>query len=75
MQLPGIKEPKRAKDLIKETALLEFKLLDENSKLAMDLPQRVQKGKEEETLKQFEGKLPEGDQVLYENNRRKGHGA
>ena len=32
----------------------------------MDLPQRVQKGKEEETLKQFEGKLPEGDQVLYE---------
>ena len=66
VQLPGIKEPKRAKDLIKETALLEFKLLDENSKLAMDLPQRVQKGKEEETLKQFEGKLPEGDQVLYE---------
>jgi preprotein translocase subunit SecD len=66
VQLPGIKEPKRAKDLIKETALLEFKLLDENSKLAMDLPQRVQKGKEEETLKQFEGKLPEGDQILYE---------
>lgn len=66
VQLPGIKEPKRAKDLIKETALLEFKLLDENSKLAMDLPQRVPKGKEEEILKQFDGKLPEGDQVLYE---------
>jgi preprotein translocase subunit SecD len=66
VQLPGIREPKRAKDLIKETALLEFKLLDEASKLAMDLPQRVPKGKEEEVLKQFEGKLPEGDQILFE---------
>jgi preprotein translocase subunit SecD len=66
VQLPGIREPKRAKDLIKETALLEFKLLDEASKLAMDLPQRVPKGKEEDVLKQFEGKLPEGDQILFE---------
>jgi preprotein translocase subunit SecD len=66
VQLPGIREPKRAKDLIKETALLEFKLLDEASKLSMDLPQRVPKGKEEDVLKQFEGKLPEGDQILFE---------
>jgi preprotein translocase subunit SecD len=66
VQLPGIREPKRAKDLIKETALLEFKMLDEASKLSMDLPQRVPKGKEEEVLKQFEGKLPEGDQILFE---------
>jgi preprotein translocase subunit SecD len=66
VQLPGNREPKRAKDLIKETALLEFKLLDETSKLSMDLPQRVPKGKEEEILKQFEGKLPEGDQILFE---------
>jgi preprotein translocase subunit SecD len=66
VQLPGISEPKRAKDLIKETALLEFKMLDETSKLSMDLPQRVPKGKEEDVLKQFEGKLPEGDQILFE---------
>ncbi len=66
VQLPGIKEPKRAKDLIKETALLEFKLLDEDSKLALDLPQRIPKGKEEEVLKQFEGKIPEGDEILFE---------
>jgi preprotein translocase subunit SecD len=66
VQLPGIREPKRAKDLIKETALLEFKMLDEGSKLSMDLPQRVPKGKEEDVLKQFEGKLPEGDQFLFE---------
>ena len=66
VQLPGIQDPKRAKDLIKETALLEFKLLDESSKLAMDLPQRVPKAKEAEILQQFEGKLPEGDQILFE---------
>jgi preprotein translocase subunit SecD len=66
VQLPGIREPKRAKDLIKETALLEFKMLDESSKLASELPARVPKGKEEEALKQFEGKIPEGDQILFE---------
>lgn len=66
VQLPGIKEPKRAKDLIKETALLEFKLLDESSNVALDLPQRVPKGKEEDILKQFNGRLPEGDEILFE---------
>ncbi|MFM8541322.1 MAG: protein translocase subunit SecD [Nitrospira sp.] len=66
VQLPGIKEPKRAKDLIKETALLEFKMLDEASPLASELPQRVPKGQEEEILKQFRAKLPEGDEILFE---------
>ncbi|MGH7166074.1 MAG: protein translocase subunit SecD, partial [Nitrospiraceae bacterium] len=66
VQLPGIKEPKRAKDLIKETALLEFKMLDESSKLALDLPERIPKGKEEEILKQFQSQIPEGDEILFE---------
>lgn len=66
VQLPGVKEPKRAKDLIKETALLEFKMLDESSKLAAELPQRVPKGKEAEVLKEFEGRVPEGDEILFE---------
>jgi preprotein translocase subunit SecD len=66
VQLPGITEPKRAKDLIKETALLEFKMLDESSKLALELPQRIPKGKEEEVLRQFNAQLPEGDQILFE---------
>ena len=66
VQLPGIKEPKRAKDLIKETALLEFKMLDEGSKVAMELPQRIPKGKEEEILKQFAGRVPQGDEILFE---------
>src|SRR6185295_19283399 len=66
VQLPGIKEPKRAKDLIKETALLEFKLLDEESKIALELPQRIPKGKEEEVLKPFADRLPAGDEILFE---------
>ena len=66
VQLPGVKEPKRAKDLIKETALLEFKMLDEDSQLKLDLPARIPKDKEAEVLKQVEGKLPEGSQVLFE---------
>ena len=66
VQLPGVKEPKRAKDLIKETALLEFKMLDEDNQLKLDLPARIPKEKEAEVLKQAEAKLPEGDQILFE---------
>lgn len=66
VQLPGIKEPKRAKDLIKETALLEFKMLDEENQMRLDLPSRIPKDMEAEILRQFEDKVPEGDQILFE---------
>jgi preprotein translocase subunit SecD len=66
VQLPGIKEPKRAKDLIKETALLEFKMLDEDGQIKLELPSRVPKDQEAEIVKQFADKLPEGDQILFE---------
>jgi preprotein translocase subunit SecD len=66
VQLPGVKEPKRARDLIKETALLEFKMLDEDNQPKLDLPARIPKDKEEEILKQAEAKLPAGDQILFE---------
>ena len=66
VQLPGVKEPKRAKDLIKETALLEFKMLDEDNYMKMDFPARVPKEKEAETIAKFESKVPEGDQILFE---------
>jgi preprotein translocase subunit SecD len=66
VQLPGVKEPKRARDLIKETALLEFKMLDEDNQPKLDLPARIPKDKEADVLKQVEGKLPEGDQILFE---------
>ena len=66
VQLPGVKDPKRAKDLIKKTALLEFKMLDE-SKVALELPPQVEKGQEEQVRKDFEGRLPEGSEILFEN--------
>ncbi|MCP4104763.1 MAG: protein translocase subunit SecD [Desulfobacteraceae bacterium] len=37
IQLPGIKDPQRAKDLIGKTALLEFKLLDESGVSPQDV--------------------------------------
>jgi preprotein translocase subunit SecD len=50
IQLPGIKDPQRAKSLIGRTALLEFKLVDEEGDI-------------EKALK---GSLPEGDILLYQ---------
>jgi len=52
VQLPGIKDPQRAINLIGQTALLEFKLLDEE-------------GDVEEALK---GHIPEGDILLYQRS-------
>lgn len=50
VQLPGIKDPERAIALIGKTALLEFKLVDDQHNL-------------DEAL---EGKVPEGSEILYE---------
>jgi len=50
IQLPGIKDPQRAIKLIGRTALLEFKLLDEEHS-----PQAALKGK-----------IPDGDIILYQ---------
>jgi preprotein translocase subunit SecD len=51
VQLPGVKDPARAKNLIGRTAMLEFKLVDEDHSL-------------EEALK---GNVPEGSAVAYES--------
>lgn len=50
VQLPGIKDIKRAKNLIGKTALLEFKLVDDEHSI-------------EDALK---GNVPIGDQILYQ---------
>ena len=52
IQLPGIKDPQRAINLIGRTALLEFKLLDEEGDI-------------EAALK---GNIPEGDILLYQRS-------
>ncbi len=56
VELPGIKDPERAINLIGSTALLEFKLVDEEHSL-------------EDALK---GDIPEGDEILYEKDRKTG---
>ncbi len=66
VQLPGVRDPTRAKDLIKETALLEFKMLDEENQMKLDLPARIPKDREAEVVKQAESKVPEGSQILFE---------
>ncbi len=50
IQLPGIQDTQRAKDLIGKTALLEFKLLDETNDLNAAL----------------KGSLPPGSEILYQ---------
>jgi preprotein translocase subunit SecD len=50
VQLPGIKDPERAKELIGKTALLEFKLVDE----------------EYDRSRALAGNIPFGDVILYE---------
>ena len=50
VQLPGIDDPQRAIDIIGKTALLEFKLVDEDNSL-------------EEALR---GNIPPGDEILYQ---------
>jgi preprotein translocase subunit SecD len=50
IQLPGIKDTQRAKELIGKTALLEFKLLDETNDLNTAL----------------KGDVPPGSEVLYQ---------
>ena len=50
IQLPGVQDPERAKALIGKTALLEFKLLDEQTPVEQALG----------------GKVPETSEVLYQ---------
>lgn len=53
VQLPGVKEPERAINLIGKTALLEFKVVDEQVNLQEALA----------------GRLPEEDELLYQHLR------
>lgn len=52
VQLPGVKEPQRAIELIGKTALLEFRLVDDTNKLADAL----------------QGKIPDGYEILKDQN-------
>jgi len=66
VQLPGVKDPRRAIDLIGKTAQLEFKLVDEESPIAAQLPQSIEPSEEQTVLQQFADKIPADDEILFE---------
>ena len=75
VQLPGVKDPKRAVDIIGKTAQLEFKLVDDDAKVAAELPQFILPGEEENLLMQFAGRIPEDDEILFEKRVNRETGA
>jgi len=66
VQLPGVKDPQRALDLIGKTALLEFKMLDEETKLNPPLPDSVSPGDTDALLVKYQGQVPPDDEILFE---------
>jgi preprotein translocase subunit SecD len=65
VQLPGVKETKRAIDLIGKTAILEFKLLDDEHPVAAQLPETITVDEEEKILQEFGPQIPEEDDILF----------
>jgi preprotein translocase subunit SecD len=66
VQLPGIKDPQRALDLIGRTAQLEFTLLSEESPAWSKLPPFVPAGQEETIAKEVTPLLKPDEELLYE---------
>lgn len=74
VQLPGVKDPKRALDLIGQTAQLEFKLVDEDS--GVNLPELIKKaidngswsrnGSRKQLNLALQGKIPADTEVYFE---------
>jgi len=66
VQLPGVKDPKKALEIIGKTAQLEFKLLDEETPLWKEIPSLIKPKEEEAFLAQWKSKLPEGDEIVFQ---------
>ncbi|MGO9611553.1 MAG: protein translocase subunit SecD [Dissulfurispiraceae bacterium] len=66
VQLPGIKDPKRAVEIIGKTAVLEFKLVDDESRVAAELPPSILPGEETQLFERFKDKIPDNDEILFQ---------
>lgn len=75
VQLPGVKDPRRAIELVGKTAQLEFKIVDDESPIAAQIPQAVQPGDEEKVLAQFSDKISADDEILFEKKVNRETGA
>lgn len=65
IQLPGVKDPKRAIDIIGKTALLEFKIVDDTAQVAAELPQGIALDGDDAMLAEFKDRIPQGDEILF----------
>lgn len=65
VQLPGVRDTSRAIDLIGKTAILEFKLLDDENPVAAQLPAFIYTGEEESLMREFADKIPAEDEMLF----------
>ena len=65
IQLPGVKDAQRAIELVRTTAILEFKLLDDESPLAAELPGIISLEEEEEIRAQYADQVPDGDEIMF----------
>lgn len=74
VQLPGIKDAKRAIELVGKTAILEFKLLDDESTIAAQLPESIISGDEDKLINEFKDKIPAEDEILFGKVVEKGTG-
>lgn len=66
VQLPGVKDPKRAIKMVGKTALLEFKLVNDESPVAAEMPSSILPGEEALFFERFKDKIPEGNEVLFQ---------
>jgi preprotein translocase subunit SecD len=65
IQLPGVKDAQRAIDLVGKTAILEFKLLDDESPVAAQLPGSIPSDQEDEIISQYADQIPDGDEIMF----------
>lgn len=66
VQLPGVRDPERAIEIIGKTAQLEFKIVDDESAVAAELPNVVAPEEEDAFFEKFGAKLPPADEILFE---------
>jgi preprotein translocase subunit SecD len=66
VQLPGVKDPKRAIDIIGKTAQLEFMMVDDEALVAAELPQSIPAGGEEALISDFANRVPSDDVIKFQ---------
>ncbi len=66
IQLPGVKDPKRAIELVGKTAVLEFKLVNDESPIAAELPNSILPNEEQALIEKFKGKIGNNNEILFQ---------